>query len=125
MAEINKPAKIPKDKGVGTQFQRSDRFESEARTAVDGLRSALAELVAEVRGDPNQPLDLSRRFGLDKTLTWKIARVICNDDAFSAVVHVPGRPSINALAEAFKQGGASAGSVDAVLAAMDRFEDVV
>ncbi len=93
--------------------------------AVNALRSSLAELLAQVRGDPSQPQEIARRFGLDKTLTWKISRVICDDDALAAAVHVPGRASVRALVDALAKDGAGREPTSRVIEAMDRFESFV
>jgi len=93
--------------------------------AVNALRSSLAALISEVRGDPAQPQEIARRFGLDKTLTWKISRVICDDDALAGAVHMPGRASVRALVDAMSREGAPEAHVRPVLAAMDRFEEFV
>lgn len=92
---------------------------------MDELRGALAQLVADVRADPTQPQELARRFGLDKTLTWKIARVICDQDPRETAAHIPGRASVKALVDAMRRAGAKEHSATAVLGAMDRFEEVV
>lgn len=89
------------------------------------MRSALSGLIAAVGADPTQPQEISRRFGLDKTLTWKIARVICDDDTVAAAMHLPGRSSVRNLVETLKRNGASEESTSAVMEAMDRFESMV
>jgi len=110
---------------LGASTQTLNHFESDARIAVDGLRTALSDLIAEVKCDPAQPQEIARRFGLDKTLTWKIARVICDDDALAAAMHVPGRASVRALVDALSKKGAGAELTESVMAAMDRFESFV
>ncbi len=114
-----------RNKDLNQLPQTLNHFESDARSAVNGLRSALADLMAEVRGDPAQPQEIARRFGLDKTLTWKIARVICDDDSLAAAVHVPGRASVRALVEAMSKDGAPEDRTQPVIAAMDRFEQFI
>lgn len=52
-------------------------------------------------------------------------RVICEDSAWGAVEHVPGRSSIKALVETLRRAGASSAAADAVMLAMERFEDTV
>jgi hypothetical protein len=100
-------------------------FTSEGVTTVHRLRRALAELLASVGADPSAPQELARRFKLDKTLTWRISRVIREEDAWEAVTHVPGKPSIRALVERLEAAGASPASVTAVLDAMAAFERFV
>lgn len=72
-----------------------------------------------------QPQEIARRFGLDKTLAWKIARVICDDDTLAAAVHVPGRASVKNFVEVLGRKGAKAEATAPVLAAMDRLEQLI
>lgn len=100
-------------------------FLEEAKVVLQEVRTSLATLVGAVGANPTQPQEIARRFGLDKTLTWKIARVICDDDTLAAAVHVPGRASVRNLVDALEKGGASLESTAPVLAAMDRFERLI
>lgn len=101
------------------------RFTSEGTAAVHSLRRALADLLQSVGADPSEPQELARRFKLDKTLTWRISRVIREEDAWEAVTHIPGRPSIRALIQQLEAGGASRESISAVQDAMAGFERFV
>jgi hypothetical protein len=103
----------------------STPFLAEGSSAVHRLRRALAELLTSVGADPSEPQELARRFKLDKTLTWRISRVIREEDAWEAVGHIPGRPSIKALIEKLELSGAPAKSAEAVRDAMDAFERFV
>ncbi len=100
-------------------------FADEGTAAVHRLRRALAELLRSVGADPSVPQDLARRFKLDKTLTWRISRVIREEDAWKAVAHIPGRPSVKALVQRLESSGASAQSVEGVRSAMEAFESFV
>ncbi|MGE4197873.1 MAG: hypothetical protein AB7G11_12210 [Phycisphaerales bacterium] len=92
---------------------------------MNDVRRAIAALVEAVDANPQQPQEISRRFGLDKTLTWKIARFLGDDDMFAAASHLPGRASVRNLVEALVKGGAAADRAASVLEAMDRFESIV
>lgn len=100
-------------------------FVEEAKTALNEVRSSLASLVASVGANPTQPQEISRRFGLDKTLTWKIARVICDDDTLASAVHVPGRASLRNLVEVLEREGAPPETTGPVLAAIEGFERLI
>lgn len=100
-------------------------FVEEAKGVLHDLRSALAGLVAAVGADATQPQEIARRFGLDKTLTWKIARVICDDDTMASAVHVPGRSSVRNLVETLGRNGAPTESTTLVQDAMDRLEQLI
>jgi hypothetical protein len=107
------------------QRPSSKVFVEEAKVALQELRTTLGGLVRSVGANPVQPQEISRQFGLDKTLTWKVARVICDDDSLAAAAHVPGRASVRNFVETLERHGAPSASAAAVLAAMDRFEHLV
>jgi hypothetical protein len=60
------------------------------------------ELFARVEADPFMPQVLSRRFGINKTLTWNVARFIRTDDSIAATPHIPGSGSIDKLVRAIE-----------------------
>ncbi len=103
----------------------SKAFIEDAKSVLQDVRSSLAALVESVGANATQPQEISRRFGLDKTLTWKIARVICDDDTLAAAAHLPGRASVRNLVEALEKNGAPTASTAPVLAAMDRLEQMI
>lgn len=111
------------DRHVGNVESRS--FTAEGTSAVHRLRRALADLIASVGADPTEPQELARRFKLDKTLTWRISRVIREEDAWEAVTHIPGKPSIRTLIQRLEASGASAESVRSLKEAMTGFERFV
>jgi hypothetical protein len=100
-------------------------FVEEATAILREVRASLASLVESVGANPNQPQELARRFGLDKTLTWKIARVICDDDTVASATHVPGRASLRNFVDVLEEQGAKSEATAPVLAAMDRLEEVI
>jgi hypothetical protein len=103
----------------------SKPFIEDTRTAVQGLRRALADVLTSVRANADEPQEVSRRFGLDKTLTWRIARVIRAEDPSEAVAHIPRSPSIHIFLRAMSKHGAPAERVESVLAALSDFERFV
>lgn len=100
-------------------------FVEHAQAVVYGVRRAMGELLASVGADPSEPQEVSRQFGIDKTLAWKIARVIREPDPWNSVAHIPRRPSILILVAALAKAGAAAGPIEDLLAAIDRFETFV
>jgi hypothetical protein len=103
----------------------SSHFLEEAKVAMGNLRSALLDLTADTGDDLAQPQELSRRYNVDKTLTWKISRIIRDQEIATSVVHVPGRRRMTTLLAAMRTGGATDKSVDAVWSAFDEFEKLV
>lgn len=104
---------------------QSKPFLDDARSAVHGLRRALADVLTSVQANADEPQELSRRFGLDKTLTWRIARVIRAEDPSEAVPHLPRPPSIRIFVRAMSKHGAPADRVESVLTALNQFERFV
>jgi hypothetical protein len=98
---------------------------ADAKGAVLGLRRALMDLMHSVNADPMRPQDVSRQFKLDKTLTWKISRVIREDDAASAISHVPGRRRMQSLISAMELAGAPVHLLEATQKSFDEFERFV
>jgi len=103
----------------------SKQFVEDGTAAVTGFRRALANILAEVGCRPDRSRELSRRFGLDKTLTWRVSRFVTEEDAWAAVQHIPRRPSIRIFVDAMSRHGASEASVAAVLEALEEFEQFV
>lgn len=103
----------------------SRMFVSDGKTAVHGLRRALADVLASVGADADQPQEISRQFGLDKTLAWRISRVVREEDVWEAVQHIPRRPSIRIFVDAMRRHGATPDRVEMVWSALDEFERFV
>jgi hypothetical protein len=97
-------------------------FADDGKSAVHGLRRALAEVLVAVGADADQPQEISRQFGLDKTLAWRISRVVREDDVWEAVQHIPRRPSIRIFVNAMTKHGASPDRVETVWHALGEFE---
>lgn len=103
----------------------STQFLEEAKVTMGSLRTALLDLVDQTGDDFGAPQVVSRRYNLDKTLTWKISRIVRDEEIASSVIHVPGRRRMTALLAAMRQGGATEASVESVWRAFDDFEKLV
>lgn len=95
------------------------------QAAVHSLRRALAGVTASVGADMGQPQDISRRFGLDKTLAWRISRAVREEDAWQALEHLPSRSGISIFAAAMTKAGAKADKLNTLWLALDEFEHFV
>jgi len=100
-------------------------FYEHLRTSLQALRSTLIELLATVDADPTKPQDLSRRFGLNKNLTWKISKIAGGPDLYAAVPHIPGPAGLAIFFRALADAGAPTPLVDAARSAADEFNRVV
>lgn len=101
------------------------QLETDCRQALQDLRGALIELYASVGADPASPQQASRRFELNKNLTWKISRIVSAEDALAAIQHIPGPAGIDILLNSFAAAGAPEPAIHAVRAAIRAFDEVV
>lgn len=97
----------------------------DGRVAVNQLRRALAALVMSVGADARVPQEISRRFGIDKTLAWRIARAIREEDPWESLPHLPTRHGIGIFLGALQEHGAQQAHLDAVNEAMGMFEQFI
>lgn len=79
-------------------------FETECQEAVGRLKSALIELFDAANADHKKPQDVARQLGVNKTLTWNIARFLDAPVAMEALSFAPGASSISRVADAFPGG---------------------
>jgi hypothetical protein len=77
----------------------------------------LIELYASVEADPTTPQEVARRFGVNKTLTWNIARVVSGTDPLATLQNVPGSSALQILLGAIQRDGADPAVVERVRSA--------
>jgi hypothetical protein len=100
-------------------------LEHDCRDALSDLKVAMIDLYASVGADPARPQDVSRRFRLNKTLTWNLARLMQAPGGLEAIGRLPGPASIEKLLGAAEQRGASRRAVEQVRSAARRCEQVI
>lgn len=100
-------------------------FLEDGIVVVHRLRRALGEALVAAQAKLDEPQEMSRRFSLDKTLTWRIARLVAEDDAWEAIAHIPRRPSMRILTDALARHGAPDGLIDGINQALDDFDRFV
>lgn len=101
------------------------QLENDCRQALQDLRGALLELYASLGLDPHAPQQASRRFELNKNLTWKVSKLMTAEDALSAIQHIPGSGGVDILLTTFHAAGASESTIEAVRDALRSFDRVV
>ncbi len=99
-------------------------FEEHAASVVGRIRTAFAELFRAVNADATRPQQVARDFGLNKNLTWKISKIICEADAGNIVSYLPGRAGLNILLDSFKKSGIPANVQKEVRDALAEFEQL-
>ncbi|QDU85078.1 hypothetical protein Pla163_22030 [Planctomycetes bacterium Pla163] len=100
-------------------------FLEDFETRAAGLRAALTELLASVDADPSAPQDVSRRFGINRTMAWKVCRTVTSQDTCEVVQHLLGDSGVRILVAAFEAEGAPPAVAAAVHAAVDAFDHMV
>lgn len=101
------------------------KFDEHCRRSVHALRGSLLELYRAVGADPARPQDVSRRYRLNKNLTWKVARIIGAEDAFEAVPLIPGPGGLDILLDAMAQAGAPDDALSRVRDAIEEFDRMI
>jgi hypothetical protein len=100
-------------------------FEEHVKIVAHKLRGDLAELLASVDSDPSRPQEMARQFGLNKNLTWKVSHIVCENDPYAAIPHIPGKSGINILLKSLKKAGAPERAISSVRKTIAEFDGMV
>ncbi len=100
-------------------------FREDLRSALQGYRGSIIELLAAVGADAGKPQDLSRRFKLNKNLTWKLSKIAGSTDLYATVPHIPGAIGMEIFLRAMQDSGAPHDLVESARGAARDFEKVV
>ncbi len=104
---------------VGTEF------EAVALRAIQALRGGLCQACSEIETDASSPRDLARFLGIDKTLAWKVTRIVHAEAAADAVAYVPGSSGMRILTDALARAGARDATVRGLAETAEAFDAVV
>jgi hypothetical protein len=102
-------------------------FEQHAKAALLRVRAALAELLSSVGADPTRSQAVARQFGLNKNLTWRISKIVGEEDPCAAIPHIPGTSGLNIFIRSLERAGApdqAIASVRDAIAEFDRMVDI-
>jgi hypothetical protein len=100
-------------------------FIDDAKSVLQEVRTSISGLVEAVGANIGEPQEMARRFALEKTLVWRICRVVGSPDTWTAASHIPGRAGLKTFVKALEQAGAPAERAESVRAAMSRFEELI
>ncbi len=103
----------------------SETFEDAAVHALERLRGAAASSIKSAGANDLNSLALSRKLGIDKSLSWRMVRFIEEVNAFSASKHLPGDAGLRIFARAIRASGAAARQLAEFDAAIEELEGVV
>ncbi len=104
---------------------RQQTFEEDLVEAFEALRVNLRRLLAAAGVQDIGSGDVARRLGLNRNLTWKLAKVLGSDDIYTSVQHLPGEEGMEILAKALANAGAPRDLVDGFTRARQRLDRVV
>jgi hypothetical protein len=74
--------------------------------------------------DAAVPLQVARSLGIDKSLSWKVCRIVTEPDPAQVAARLPGRQGLKIVGKALRRAGASGEAVAAIEVAADRFRAV-
>ena len=98
---------------------------NELSRVVGDLRTALTELITTAGGDPTKPQAISRQFGVNRNLAWKMSRIVAASEPAEAVNHVPGSAGVSIYVSALQQAGGSAAAGARVKSSLDSLGRIV
>lgn len=102
-----------------------ESFPHSYQQSVLGIRTALTELLLAAGADPARPRDISRRFDLNKNLTWMVSKIVTSNDVYAIAQHIPGPTRIESLLGAMEKAGATGREVTKLRAALADFDEMV
>lgn len=108
-----------------TSSKHTDAFVQSASDVAGEIRRTLAAALHACNCDPAKPQAMGRQLRIDKSLAWKIARVVSDEQPLAAVSRLPGRSGTRLMFAALKMGGASQVQLDALQSALNRFEEFI
>lgn len=100
-------------------------FAADLTGVARALRTSLSALLTSAGLDPQDPQSLARRWGVNRQLSWKIAKVVQIHDPFTALQHLPGAEGIAIVLKLAEQAGAAARLIEAVRRAAAAFDRLV
>lgn len=100
-------------------------FAAEVRVVSHRVRSAFANLASATKVDASKPRVLARDLGVDKTLAWKVSRIVTDPNPLAAITLVPGRSAQRILLDSFGRAGAGEELVERARLALETFEQMV
>ncbi|HQY87864.1 MAG TPA: hypothetical protein PK402_04345 [Tepidisphaeraceae bacterium] len=79
----------------------------DVENGIHQLRGQLAEMLSAVGADARRPQDVSRQLKLDKSLAWKLSKVIGASEPQAVIQHLPGDAALALVVKAVANAGAS------------------
>jgi hypothetical protein len=77
----------------------------ELSAGVHELRGALTDVLGDIGADARRPQELVRKLSLDKSLAWKISRIVGAGDPQNALQYIPGDAGLEIFIKALNNAG--------------------
>jgi hypothetical protein len=100
-------------------------FEHSLRESLAQLRASLFSILETVGANLRVPHQITRQFGIDKSLAAKLARVVRESDPFSAALDVPGEEAMRIFSRAMRDAGAPQASLESLRESVDSFQQMI
>lgn len=100
-------------------------FAQEMKGIARLVRTTLSSLMMSAGMDPHDPQVLTRKWGVNKTLSWKISKIVQTDDPFLALQQVPGREGMDVLLKKGHAAGVEPRFLEAARDAVEQLERLI
>ncbi|MBY0112399.1 MAG: hypothetical protein K2Y21_06225 [Phycisphaerales bacterium] len=100
-------------------------FLAAAEACRRGMQAALTDMLADAGLHNARPSEVGRRLGLDKSLAWKISKVLESAETAEAFRHLPGRSGMEIVLRSATRRQVDAAKVERARAAFQEIEEFV
>lgn len=100
-------------------------FQEELESGCRRVRGAFAELLSEIGADSDTPTALALRLGINKTLAWRVAKLVAAGERSAVLEHLPRSEGLEILLSACRRLSASPGTLKAAKEAVAALERIV
>ncbi len=97
---------------TGVTVQNPHNFSLELEATVETLRTSLEELVHQLPTQPRKPIELAEALQLDKSLAWKLVRLVEAPNAVASTRYLPGTQGLKKIFDALESSGCSSQQID-------------
>ncbi len=95
----------PRDYAEQGGMTKPSMLHPDLSAGVHELRGALTDLLGDVGADARRPQELARRLSLDKSLAWKLSRIVGAGDPQNALQYIPGDAALGIVMRAVHDAG--------------------
>lgn len=100
--------------------QYSSAFEDIQKTIL-ALKKTLDKTLASIPIYGRSAPEIHRSLKIDRTLAWKVSKLILEDNIFHAATHMPGRAAVSTLLKSLKKNGVTAENLKKITGLSEEF----